>query len=451
MNRYSKIPIFLWLAVLPVLLLTMSQVMRKRDLAKETSALSAEQALVLGSQSTKTPSRTENAGAAVAEGRAERVDGEALLFDLMATLPEVVTKAVTGQSGLGHRNPIVQQAWRDLTSSLSPAQWLALLNTDPEFDFMFKGLPGNAADEEKLRRFILTNSFNALARAAAPQALEIFAQAAKKRPGSVSQELSERTVRQALGYWTESDPAAAVHWAKSNSAIFPDGDRNACVALGLMARDDTAEAWQRMWKEGLTLDRALPELGAALRSREDADVAMASLKAHPEASAAPISPELRDCYEMNSGASVFAFLSANAAVRLATSRSLREAQDFLVKWVVEPADREAAGLSVVKGSFVPHSDSEGPAAADWLMDFVPAERQVSTAQHLIENWTDVNFHQAAEWLDRQPASAWRDAGMAALCRKLIPFDAESGVEWADKIGNENLRSQILETVAGQGN
>ncbi|MFN0126898.1 MAG: hypothetical protein ACKV19_09480, partial [Verrucomicrobiales bacterium] len=224
------------------------------------------------------------------------------------------------------------------------------------------------------------------------------------------------------------DPASAVRWGKTQADRLPLGINHAHMALEALARDDMAGAWAMARNEGIDVTQAMAYLSRATASRADCDAFMTEIAALQANAPHGFVGGANQYYE-------------DMAVKLAHSTSFDEARSFLEKWATPLEWRDQAALAAVKTSFSRTPDPRSSAAADWLVSFAPETRRRQAVENLVSAWADEDFAQPAAWLQRHAGAPWHDAGLAALCQKVAPFDPEAAAQWARAINDPALRDK----------
>ena len=208
------------------------------------------------------------------------------------------------------------------------------------------------------------------------------------------------------------------------------GINHAHMALEALAREDMAGAWATAQREGFDVTQAMGYLSRATKSREDCDAFMAEIVKLQAAAPNGFVGGANQWY-------------GDLAVKLANSRGFNEARSFVEKWASDLAWRDSIALEVAKTALARTADPQSAAAADWLVHFAPEARRAKAVQNLVGAWADEDFTQAAKWLQNHTAEPWHDAGVAALCKKVAPFDHAAAAEWAASIKDPSLRESAL--------
>lgn len=233
-----------------------------------------------------------------------------------------------------------------------------------------------------------------------------------------------------LEQWVPQDPAAALRWTRDHAAWLPADNRFPLLVLGLLAKTDMPQACGLAKEQGMNLSEILPGLASSARSRKDADILMEQLTAAPAASPESFSESLRKT-------------GGDLTGRVGTSLGFEAARQFAEKWAATLPGREDIALTAVKTALARRPDPKAEAAADWMMHFVPEDRRTAAVENLVNAWADEDFSAPAAWLQKTGNVSWRDAGLAALCRKIAPFDSDAAAQYAASISDDTLRAQAL--------
>ena len=372
-------------------------------------------------------------------------DGTEVLAEILRGLPADAKAALSSQR-YGSLHPRMRHVL-NAVMALKPSQLAAVAELPENAPVFLRRASANPDDFGGAVAAILREfAMQALKSIDPERALDIMARTDLADPllGERGVEELQSSINSCLETWASSDPAAAVRWARENAHSLPDGPAHVAAALGVMARDDQAGAWEEMRAAGVDPGMALPRFAKALRSREDMDFCMERLGGYAGALAAEAPPDwVKDC-GAPPGASLRTCVCVDFSRRLASSAGWEEARAFLGKWAVDPESRSASATAVVTEMITGDaSASENGTAADWLVASLPETRRPAEVTALVQEWAERDFAAPADWLRSQPPSAWRDAGLAALCGKLAPFDPAAAAEWAGQIGDSALRKQAL--------
>lgn len=112
-------------------------------------------------------------------------------------------------------------------------------------------------------------------------------------------------------------------------------------------------------------------------------------------------------------------------------------------WLAAPLPcRSESALAAVRCALTRHPDSGAEAAADWMMNFIPEDQRAAAVADLVSVWAGENFTAPEEWLRKNQAAPWRNAGLAALCRGMASADPGSAAVLASGITDETLRAEV---------
>ena len=300
--------------------------------------------------------------------------------------------------------------------SLTPAELAALVSGDPSFGFAKAFYLAATPDDAWIDATIRWRALNQLSELDPAQALALTEKAEVK---DTSAELIN-LITGSLQRWAADDPMAALRWGKTHAERLPLGINHAHMALEALAREDMAGAWETARREGFDVTQAMAYLSRATKSREDCDAFMAEIAKLQAAAPNGFVGGANQWY-------------GDLAVKLANSRGFDEAKSFVEKWASDLAWRDSIALEVAKTALTRTADPQSAAAADWLVNFAPEARRAKAVQNLVGAWADEDFTQAAKWLQNHTAEPWHDAGVAALCKKVAPFDQAAAAEWAASI------------------
>jgi hypothetical protein len=354
------------------------------------------------------------------------MDGEssATPEDLLAQCKSRIRAIVAHElAGLGSIHPDVIERALD---PLSPAEWAALVAGDPTFKFATPVIRSDVLEDDQIDALLCWRAYTKLAAVDPAAALRLTER------GQIKESSGDliNLITTSLQRWAKNDPESAVRWGKAQADRLPLGINHAHMALEALARDDMAGAWAMARSEGIDPTQAMAYISRATTSRADCDAFMAELTALQANAPHGFVGGANQYYE-------------NMAVKLAHSAGFDEARSFLEKWASPLEWRDQAALAAVKTSISRTQDPRSDSAADWLIAFAPETRRRQVVESLVSAWADEDFAQPAAWLQRHAGTPWHDAGLAALCQKIAPFDPEAAAEWARAINDPALRDKAL--------
>ncbi len=369
------------------------------------------------------------------------IDGESRLSSLIQTLSASVENPLMFDR-FGPKHPRMQKAVEQI-AKLRPDEWAALVGTDSRFS-LFIDKDERATDpQEAVRLFVVRQAFANLIKADPVRALR-FTETAMKESFLDAARL-QNSIDHCLKSWVNQDPEAAFLWMNQRKSQLPGGEARVGRVLRDAARIDFAAAWTLAGREEVPKNILLPAMLGAARSRDDLDFIMAVLEREPTAEGSFVTLDAEFTSSLPEGTTYFARACEEGVRRLLLSRGFEEAKIFMERWARE---------ETVRGAVLPRMTRNivyetGPAAhtqADWLVAQFPEDQREGQIAKLVDRWADENFIAPATWLQRQPSSQWRDAGLVSLCHKLAPFDVASAVEWAALIQDVTRREAVLSQV-----
>ena len=351
---------------------------------------------------------------------ASTFDPQALMDEIKARVDPLLS------AGLGETHPDVLAAITAALSGLEPSELAAVIAGDPDFHFATRHDQAAVTGDERIDAIVRWRALLKLAAEDPSAALRLTERADLRETSGDLINL----ITSSLQRWSESDATAAVRWGKAQAERLPLGINHAHMALEALARTDMEGAWALARREGIEPTQVMSYLSRAIATHEDCDIFMSEVSA--------LQAGAPDGFV--GGANQF---HETLAVKLAQSLGFEEARQFLNRWSSTLEWRDAPALDVVKTTFSRTPDARSAAAANWYVEFTPEARRASAVPNLVSAWADEDFSQPAEWLKRHADEPWHDAALAALCRKIAPFDPEAAAQWAASIENAELRASIL--------
>ena len=64
----------------------------------------------------------------------------------------------------------------------------------------------------------------------------------------------------------------------------------------------------------------------------------------------------------------------------------------------------------------------------------------------MNRWSQSDPYEAGVWLGTLPQGESRDAAVTAFSRRIVSTDPQAAVQWAESIGNQNLRDRQIEAI-----
>lgn len=331
------------------------------------------------------------------------------------------------RSGLGHAHPDLQSIVESALAPLDSAALSAVIAGDPEFRFATRYNQAAMTGDERIDAILRWRALQNLAAEDPAAALRLTENAEIKETSGEMINL----ITSSLQRWTESDATAAVRWGKAHADRLPLGINHAHMALEALARTDMAGAWALARREGIDTTQAMAYLSRAVATRADCDTFMTEVTALQAAAPHGFVGGTNQYHE-------------TLAAKLALTLGIDEARSFLDRWSSTLEWRDTAALAAVKTTFSRTADPRSASAADWFVAFTPDNRRAAAVPTLISAWADEDFSQPAEWLKHHSNAPWHDAALAALCRKIAPFDPAAATEWAAGIQDAALRDSIFD-------
>lgn len=128
---------------------------------------------------------------------------------------------------------------------------------------------------------------------------------------------------------------------------------------------------------------------------------------------------------------------------LPTARSRAE-------WALSLGDSDA-GSKVLSRALAQWGRSAAPGEAlAWLGEQGGVDRRAREVGDLVRAWADLDPAAAGSAIDALPAGAGRDAAVTALVTVIAPEQGETAKTWAETVGDEQRRAELLALVAKIG-
>lgn len=233
------------------------------------------------------------------------------------------------------------------------------------------------------------------------------------------------SVNNIINSWAKSDPSSAAALV----AALPPGETLSRAASSLTSswfssggRPDDILRWIGGLPQGQAQAGAYRELFATW-SRKDPQAAVQALSRVS-------GPERKDV--MRSLASGWSAVAPEEALRWATSAT------------ATPDERNS--LIRVTISQMAATSPEKAAAA---VTSIPETDRGKAMESLISQWVSKDMTAAARWLDKQPASAAKNASLRTLAFEVAKDDPQSAMSWANNISDTGEKHKAMEQVARQ--
>ncbi len=319
-----------------------------------------------------------------------------------------------------------------LLTSLPKSHLADLVGDDPVPDFAQLVEASEISDDLKIQawvrewameRWLILDPREALRRCVNPPGGEI--------PG-----LLASPMQAALKAWAAVEPRQALLWAKNHAARLRYGMQPCYVLLADLSTGDFPGSLNLARETGLDLTGALPFLIRNAGSPADVDLCLKDLSELPGASGE--SPG-------ENPASLF----LQSVTRLGNSNGFTATRILVEKWGHHLPGAEEAALQAASTTFSRGATGHAQSllAADWLMNFIPEAHRPVAVEKLINTWADEDFNAPAEWLQKNRGAPWQNAGLAAFCRKIAPFDPEAATAWAAGITDETQCAALLQEIS----